>query len=58
MKPNIFSKTYQLGSQEHFNLNNGFNNSDLKFTYLVPTDQAWENLRTGDFASAYKVCFF
>jgi uncharacterized surface protein with fasciclin (FAS1) repeats len=53
----FLSKTYQLGRQEHFNLKNGFNNSNLRFTYLVPTDQAWESLRTGEFASAYKILF-
>ena len=36
-------------------MNNGFNKTELQFTYLVPTDKAWENLKTGDFASAYKV---
>ena len=52
-----FSKTFELGNQEHFNTNNGFNKTDVQFTYLVPTDQAWEDLKSGEFASAYKVIF-
>ena len=52
------SKTFELGNQEHFNTNNGFNKTDVQFTYLVPTDQAWEDLKSGDFASAYKVIFW
>ena len=36
-------------------MNNGFNKTERQFTYLVPTDKAWDNLKTGDFASAYKV---
>jgi len=53
----MMRKTFELGNQEHFNINNGFNKSEIKFTYLVPTDQAWEQLKTGDFASAYKILF-
>jgi len=53
----MMSKTFELGNQEHFNTNNGFNKTDVQFTYLVPTDQAWEDLKSGDFASAYKILF-
>merc|ERR1712079_935245 len=53
----MMSKTFELGNQEHFNTNNSFNKTDVQFTYLVPTDQAWEDLKSGDFASAYKILF-
>lgn len=52
----IFSKSYTLGTQEHFNLRNGFNKTDMKFTYLVPSDQAWEDVKK-EHASAYKILF-
>ena len=47
-------KTFSLGNQEHFNQKNGFNKTELEFTYLVPSDQAWEEVRK-EYASAYKV---
>lgn len=50
----MMSKTYTLGKQEHFN--DQLNKNDLKFTFLVPTDQAWEQIRK-DYATAYKVLF-
>ena len=49
---NHFSKTFNLGKQEHFN--DQLNNPDLQFTFLVPTDQAWDQIKK-DFATAYKV---
>merc|ERR1719266_2751552 len=53
----MMRRAFELGNQEHFNTNNGFNKTDVHFTYLVPTDQAWEDLKSGDFASAYKILF-
>jgi len=50
----MMSNTFNLGKQEHFN--DQLNQSDLQFTYLVPTDQAWDILKK-DFATAYKVLF-
>ena len=47
-----FSKTFNLGKQEHFN--DQLNDTDLQFTFLVPTDQAWDQIQK-DFATAYKV---
>ena len=50
----IFSKTFSLGKQEHFNVKNGLNESHSNFTYLVPSDQAWEDIKK-EHASVYKV---
>jgi len=50
----MMSKTFHLGAQEHFN--DQFKLEDIQFTFLVPTDQAWEQIQR-DFASAYKVLF-
>ncbi len=44
--------SYQLGEQERFNYK--FGKKDTTYTYLVPTNQAWEELR-GKYATAYKV---
>jgi len=55
-KDPMMSKSYTLGTQEHFNLRNGFNKTDMKFTYLVPSDQAWEDVKK-EHASAYKILF-
>ena len=55
---NLFtsSKTFSLGNQEHFNVKNGLNKTHLNFTYLVPSDQAWEDIKK-EHASVYKVWF-
>jgi len=50
----MMTKTFQLGNQEHFN--DDFKRADGTFTYLVPTDRAWEHLRAQE-ATAYKVLF-
>jgi len=50
----MMSKTFNLGRQEHFN--DQLNSTDLKFTYLVPTDQAWGLIKK-EFATAYKILF-
>ena len=50
----ICSKTFSLGSQEHFNVKNGLNETHTNFTYLVPSDQAWEDIRK-EHSSVYKV---
>jgi uncharacterized surface protein with fasciclin (FAS1) repeats len=50
----MMSNTFDLGTQEHFN--EQLNNKDVKFTYLVPTDQAWQKLKT-EYATAHKVLF-
>lgn len=47
-------KTFSLGSQEDFNLKNGFNKTDMKFTFFVPSDQAWDHIKK-QHATAYKV---
>ena len=52
-----FSKTFSLGNQEHFNLKNGLNKTHINFTYLVPSDQAWEDIKK-EHASVYKVPSF
>eukprot|EP00090_Calanus_glacialis_P012795 TRINITY_DN2142_c0_g1_i1.p1 TRINITY_DN2142_c0_g1~~TRINITY_DN2142_c0_g1_i1.p1 ORF type:complete len:616 (-),score=157.05 TRINITY_DN2142_c0_g1_i1:467-2314(-) len=50
----MMSKTFDLGKQEHFN--DQLNKTELQFTFLVPTDQAWDQIKK-DFATAYKVLF-
>lgn len=50
----MMSKTFDLGKQEHFN--DQLKEGDIKFTFLVPTDQAWDQIKQ-DFATAYKVLF-
>jgi len=50
----MMSKTFDLGKQEHFN--DQLRNEKMNFTYLVPTDQAWDQIKT-DFATAYKILF-
>jgi len=50
----MMSNTFELGTQEHFN--DQLNRSDVAFTYLVPTNQAWEKLQK-QYATAYKVLF-
>ena len=44
--------TFKLGQQGNFN--NWVLTEDILTTYLVPTDQAWEQARL-DYPSAYKV---
>ena len=53
----LHRKTFSLGNQENFNQKNGFNKTELEFTYLVPSDQAWEEVRK-EYATAYKVKLF
>lgn len=48
----MMKKTYSLGKQEHFN-NKLTMSDDLQFTYLVPSDQAWEKARR-EFTTAIK----
>lgn len=48
------SSTNTLGTQNHFN--DMLGNKDLKFTYLVPSHEAWTNLQ-GKMASTWKVLF-
>ena len=35
-------------------MKNGLNNTQINFTYLVPSDQAWEDIKK-EHASVYKV---
>ena len=53
-KDPMMTKTFDLGNQEHFN--DDFKKVDEKFTYLVPTDKAWEEIQQ-EMATAHKVCF-
>ena len=53
-KDPMMTKTFDLGNQEHFN--DDFKNEEEKFTYLVPTDNAWEEVQQ-EMATAHKVCF-
>ena len=50
----MMSSVYILGNQNHFN--HMFNNTDEKFTYIVPSNLAWEEVNK-QFASAYKILF-
>jgi hypothetical protein len=43
-----------LGKQNHFN--RMFKSKKEKFTYLVPSDQAWRNLHKS-FATVHKILF-
>ena len=52
-KDPMMTKTFDLGNQEHFN--DDFKNEEEKFTYLVPTDNAWEEVQQ-EMATAHKVC--
>ena len=54
-KDPMMTKTFDLGNQEHFN--DDFKNEEEKFTYLVPTDNAWEEVQQ-EMATAHKVFFF
>ena len=53
-KDPMMTKTFDLGNQEHFN--DDFKKVDEKFTYLVPTDKAWEEIQQ-EMATAHKVSF-
>ena len=48
------SSTFTLGAQDHFN--NMLDVKGSKFTYLVPSNEAWENIQ-GEMASTWKVLF-
>jgi uncharacterized surface protein with fasciclin (FAS1) repeats len=50
----MMTKTNSLGEQEHFN--DQFANDDLSYTFLVPSDKAWDKVKN-EFATAYKVLF-
>jgi len=50
----MMRKTFDLGKQEHFN--DQLKDEEIQFTFLVPTDKAWEQIKK-DFATAYKVLF-
>jgi len=53
-KDPMMTKTFDLGNQEHFN--DDFKKAEEKFTYLVPTDKAWEEIQQ-EMATAHKVLF-
>jgi len=53
-KDPMMTKTFDLGNQEHFN--DDFKNIEEEFTYLVPTDKAWEEIQQ-EMATAHKVLF-
>ena len=48
------SSVYSLGKQNHFN--KMFANKKEKFTYLVPSDEAWRHLHKS-FATVHKILF-
>jgi len=50
----MMSSVYSLGNQNHFN--NMFNNTDEKFTYVVPANLAWDEVNR-QFTSGYKILF-
>ena len=50
----MLSSVYSLGNQNHFN--NMFNNTDEKFTYIVPANLAWDEVNR-QFTSGYKILF-
>ena len=54
-KDPMMTKTFDLGNQEHFN--DDFKNTEEEFTYLVPTDKAWEEIQQ-EMATAHKVYFW
>ena len=49
-----FSNTFSLGNQEHFN--DQLSDMDEKFTFLVPSNKAWDEIRE-KYASAHKQLF-
>lgn len=50
----MMSSVHSLGNQNHFN--HMFNNTDEKFTYVVPSNLAWDDINK-QFTSAYKILF-
>ena len=50
----MLSSVFSLGNQNHFN--HMFNKTEEKFTYIVPSNEAWEEINR-QFASAYKILF-
>jgi len=50
----MLSSTFTLGAQDHFN--KILEKTDQKFTYLVPSNEAWKNLQL-KMASTFKVLF-
>jgi len=50
----MMQSTYLLGEQEH--LNSQLGRQDIKYTYIVPSDKAWNHIKT-KWSSAYKVLF-
>ena len=50
----MMSSVYSLGNQNHFN--HLFNNTDEEFTYVVPSNAAWDEIND-NMASAYKILF-
>ena len=50
----LSSSTYTLGAQDHFN--NKLEETGSKFTYLVPSNEAWKKIQ-GEMASTFKVLF-
>ena len=50
----MLSSVHSLGNQNHFN--HMFNKTNEAFTYIVPSNGAWEQINR-QFASAYKILF-
>ena len=50
----MMSSVHSLGNQNHFN--HMFNKSNEKFTYIVPSDMAWDEINQ-QFASVHKILF-
>jgi uncharacterized surface protein with fasciclin (FAS1) repeats len=50
----MMSSAYSLGNQNHFN--HMFNNTDEAFTYIVPSNQAWDAIND-QYASVHKILF-
>ena len=52
--PSTTSSAFSLGNQGHFNKQ--FKREDERYTYLVPSDSAWDRLNA-EFATAHKQLF-
>jgi len=50
----MMTSVYSLGNQNHFN--NMFNNTEEKFTYIVPANLAWDEVNQ-QYTSGYKILF-
>ena len=50
----MMNSVYTLGNQNHFN--HLFNNTNEEFTYIVPSNEAWEEINE-KFASVHKILF-